>query len=97
MHRIAPWVVLIGLCSPLLAQDSIHFVPPDRVAVRVMSEVPAIDLAPGVRVRTVVGSIGSFSFGDFDAGGVPAAEQGVRMRAMGATDVAIVEFGVPGR
>ena len=60
----------VVLCSTSggRAQESIHFLPDDRVSVRVMADVPAIDLAPGVRVRTVVGTTGSFSYADFEPG-----------------------------
>ena len=61
MRRIVPWLAVVGFSVPLVGQDSIHFVPADRVAVRVMREVPSIDVAPGVHVRTVVGSTGSSS------------------------------------
>lgn len=33
-----------------------------------MSDVPSVELAPGVQVRTVVGTTGSFSIGDFEPG-----------------------------
>ena len=81
MRHIAPWVALVGFSLPLVAQDSIHFVPTDRVAVRLMREVPSIDVAPGVHVRTVVGSVGSFSLADFDAGGVAPLHHHTREQA----------------
>jgi mannose-6-phosphate isomerase-like protein (cupin superfamily) len=68
------WVLpgLCGLAATLAlqakGQESVHLVPADRVAVRQMSDVPAIDLAPGVHVRTVVGTTGSFSIGEFEPG-----------------------------
>jgi len=48
------------------AQESVHFLPAGRVATRNMREVPAVDLAPGVHVRTVVGAQASFSLGEFE-------------------------------
>lgn len=81
MRRIAVWPVLVCFSLPLIAQDSIHFVPADRVAVRVMREVPSIDVAPGVHVRTVVGATGSFSLGDFDPGGVAPLHHHTREQA----------------
>jgi quercetin dioxygenase-like cupin family protein len=81
MRLIIPWLALVGFSVPLVGQDSIHFVPADRVAVRVMREVPSIDVAPGVHVRTVVGSTGSFSLGDFDAGGVAPLHHHTREQA----------------
>ena len=81
MRHLAPWVALVGFSLPLAAQDSIHFVPADRVAVRVMREVPPIDVAPGLHVRTVVGSTGSFSLADFDAGGVAPVHHHTREQA----------------
>ena len=74
-------VLLFGFVAAMGAQDSVHFVPADRVAVRVMREVPPIDVAPGVHVRTVVGSTGSFSLGDFDAGGTAPLHHHAREQA----------------
>jgi mannose-6-phosphate isomerase-like protein (cupin superfamily) len=69
----------------LTFQESVHFVPADRVTVRRMSEVPAIDLAPGVRVRTVVGTTGSFSIGDFEPASAAVLHHHTREQA----DIAI--------
>src|SRR5436190_8145389 len=66
-------------------QDSVHFVTPDRVTVRRMSEVPAIELAAGVHVRTVVGTTGSFSIGDFEPGSTAVLHHHTREQA----DIAI--------
>ena len=52
-------IVSIAMLSAVGVQDPLYFPPPDRVSVRVMSELSAIDLAPGVHVRTVVGATGS--------------------------------------
>lgn len=62
-------------------QDSVHFVPADRVSIRRMNDVPAVDLAPGVHVRTVVGTTGSFSIGDFDPGSASALHHHTREQA----------------
>ena len=67
MRRILCLIALSVVGLPLAAQDGIYFVPQDRIAVRVMRDVPSVDLAPGVHVRTVVGTTGSFSYADFDA------------------------------
>lgn len=61
--------------------ESPYFVHADRVAVRVMSQVPAVDLAPGVHVRTVVGTTGSFSIGDFEPGGAAVLHHHAREQA----------------
>jgi quercetin dioxygenase-like cupin family protein len=63
-----PGVVSIAMLSAVGAQDPLYFPPPDRVSVRVMSELSPIDLAPGVHVRTVVGATGSVSIGEFEPG-----------------------------
>src|SRR5262245_65519138 len=64
----------------LLAQ-SLYFLPRDRVAIRDMRDVPHIDLAAGVRVRTVVGSTGSFSVADFDPGAAAVLHHHTREQA----------------
>ena len=74
-------LIVVGGSAQLLAQDSIYFVPADRVAVRVMREVPPIDLAPGVHVRTVVGQTGSFSVGEFDPGSAAVLHHHTREQA----------------
>ncbi len=62
-------------------QATPHFVPPNEVAVRVMAEVAPVDVAPGVHVRTVVGAIGSFSIGDFEAGSAAVLHHHTREQA----------------
>lgn len=52
----------------VLSQADIYFIPADKVAIRRMSDVPPVDVAPGVHVRTVVGTTGSFSLGEFEPG-----------------------------
>lgn len=61
-------LAIIALLSCAIAQESIHVVSRERVTLRRMREVPAVDVAPGVHVRTVVGTTGSFSVGEFEAG-----------------------------
>jgi hypothetical protein len=51
-------IAALGLTAAAF-QDSVHVVPADRVSVRQMSEVPVIDVATGVHVRTVVGTTGA--------------------------------------
>jgi quercetin dioxygenase-like cupin family protein len=70
MRRILAVLACLASSDPAVAQaqDDVHFLPGDRVAVRDMRTVPSIDLAPGVRVRTVVGATGSFSLADSDSG-----------------------------
>jgi quercetin dioxygenase-like cupin family protein len=71
-----PSLALIGAIAPyaLAAQapdrDTVFFLPVDHVAIRDMHAVPWIQLAPGIRVHTVVGPRASFSYGEFDSGGV---------------------------
>lgn len=75
---VCPSVALIGALvrdagaaqAPALGRDTVFFPPPDRIAVRDMRAVPWIQLAPGIRVHTVVGPRASFSYGEFDSGGV---------------------------
>src|SRR5262245_13380871 len=77
--------------SAVTLQENIHFVPGDRVAVRRMSDVPPIELAPGVLVRTVVGTTGSFSIGDFGPGSAAVLHHHTREQ----TDIGITgEFAV---
>lgn len=72
-------------------QESIHFVPGDRVAVRRMLDVPPVELVPGVQVRTVVGTTGSFSLADFGPGTAAALHHHTREQ----TDIGITgEFAV---
>ena len=73
--------VAARLATQATGQESIHLVSPDRVTVRLMTEVPAIDLAPGVRVRTVVGTTGSFSIGDFEPGSAAVLHHHTREQA----------------
>jgi mannose-6-phosphate isomerase-like protein (cupin superfamily) len=63
------------------APDALQFVATDRVAVRVMSQIPAIDLAPGVRVRTVVGTVASFSVAEFEPGSAAVLHHHTREQA----------------
>jgi quercetin dioxygenase-like cupin family protein len=66
-------------------QPSPFFVPPDELSIRVMNDVPAVDLAPGVHVRTVVATTGSFSLGEFEPGSAAALHHHTREQA----DVAV--------
>jgi mannose-6-phosphate isomerase-like protein (cupin superfamily) len=75
-------VLLVAVCFSLsasgAAQDNVHFSAADRVTVRDMSAVPSVDIAPGVRFRTVVGSTASFSLAEFDAGSATATHHHTR-------------------
>ena len=73
-------LLAVGLTAAAV-QDSVHFVPADRVTVRKMSDVPAVDVAAGVHVRTVVGTTGSFSVGDFDPGSASTLHHHTREQA----------------
>jgi mannose-6-phosphate isomerase-like protein (cupin superfamily) len=68
------------------AQDGVHFLPADRVATRNMRTVPAVDVAPGVHVRTVVGTEASFSFAEFDPGSAAVLHHHTREQADIALD-----------
>ena len=68
-------------------QESLHLVPADRVAVRVMAQVAPVDVAPGVHVRTVVGETGSFSLADFEPGSAAVLHHHTREQA---------DFGITG-
>jgi len=46
-----------------------------------MSEIPPIDVAPGVHVRTVVGATGSFSLGEFEGGSATPLHHHTREQA----------------
>ena len=81
MRQILAAFACIGLSVPMVAQGDVHFVPGDRVAVREMSAVSPIELAPGVQVRTVVGATGSFSIGEFDTGSAAVLHHHTREQA----------------
>lgn len=81
MRRFAIPVVLCGLGALLSAQERLNFASAERVTVRVMREIPAVEVAPGVRVWTVVGSTGSFSLADFEKGSVAPLHHHTREQA----------------
>lgn len=74
-------IVSIAMLSAVGVQDPLYFPPPDRVSVRVMSELSPIDLAPGVHVRTVVGATGSLSIGEFEPGSAAVLHHHTREQA----------------
>ena len=78
---VVGFAAFVAAWMPAPAPASLHFVPGARVAVRVMSQVPAIDLAPGVRVRTVVGTVASFSVADFEPGSAAVLHHHTREQA----------------
>ena len=71
-NHLHAFVTIVCLCThpgpPLAAQKDVYFLPDDRVSIREMRAVPAVELAPGIRVHTVVAATGSFSLADFDSG-----------------------------
>src|SRR5688572_23667799 len=73
-------IVALGLAGAAL-QESAHLVSADRITVRRMSDVPAVDVAPGVHVRTVIGTTGSFSVGEFEPGTASALHHHTREQA----------------
>jgi quercetin dioxygenase-like cupin family protein len=68
VRRFLAVVAALSVSSALVAQDATHFPPADAIAIRVMREVPAVQLTNGFLGRTVVGATGSFTLGEFDAG-----------------------------
>lgn len=68
MRLILAAVVLAGAWLLTVQHDPRYFPPEDRVSVRVMSDVPPVDVAPGVHVRTIVGAVGAMSVGDLEPG-----------------------------
>jgi mannose-6-phosphate isomerase-like protein (cupin superfamily) len=93
-QTLAAALLLFGVAAPLRAQDTLFFVPSDRIAVREMRRVPAIELAPRVHVRTVVGTTGSFSLADFDSGGAAVLHHHTREQAdVGITGVLDMTLG----
>jgi mannose-6-phosphate isomerase-like protein (cupin superfamily) len=81
LRLIRRCLVLGIFAARLFAQDTLYFPPPDRIAVRDMKSVPAIDIAPGIHVHTVVGATSSFSFAEFDSGGVAVVHHHTREQA----------------
>lgn len=81
-ERLTCAIVLAGgVANTLAAQDTLFFPPPDRIAVRHMASIPSIELAPHIRVHTVVGTTGSVSFGEFDSAGVAPMHHHTREQA----------------
>ena len=87
-QTLAGALVFVSVGARVRAQDTLFFVPPDRIAVREMRRIPAVELAPRVLVRTVVGTTGSFSLADFDSGGAAVLHHHTREQA---------DFGITGR
>lgn len=85
-------VILTG--AMWVQQDPLYFPPQDRVSVRVMSEVPPVELAPGVHARTIVGSVGALSVGDFDPGSASVLHHHTREQAdVGITGTVAMTLG----
>jgi mannose-6-phosphate isomerase-like protein (cupin superfamily) len=84
-------VSAIFTSAPATAQDTIFVPPPDRIAIRDLKLVPAVELVPGVRVHTVIGATGSVSLGEFDSAGTTPLHHHTREQAdfglTGALDV----------
>jgi len=68
MRRFLAVIAGICLSSALVAQESVHFPPADKVVILAMRDVPAVPLATGFMVRTLVGATGSFSYAEFEDG-----------------------------
>lgn len=61
-------IVFVTLPAVVAAQDTLHFVPKGKLAIRDMRQVPWDSIAPGVRAKTVVGSMGSVSMAEIAPG-----------------------------
>ena len=81
MRRILTCLVPIAMQTLLVAQEVDPFVPADQVATRVMQHLPTVEVAPGVRARTVVGARGSFSLVDFAPGSAAGLHHHTREQA----------------
>ena len=93
-QTLAAALVFVGVGAQVRAQDTLFFAPSDRISVREMRRVPAIELAPRVHVRTVVGTTGSFSLADFDSGGAAVLHHHTREQAdVGITGVLDMTIG----
>lgn len=68
MRRFLAVIAGICLSSALVAQESVHFPPTDKVVILAMRDVPAVQLATGFMGRTLVGATGSFSYAEFEDG-----------------------------
>lgn len=58
--------------------DTIFFASPDRLTIRNMRAVPAIELTPHLHLHTVVGNTASVSFAELDSGAVVAVHHHTR-------------------
>lgn len=85
MRRLVFHGVCLALVCTTTAPTGTARVADGAVGVYRLSDVPAIDLVPGVHVRTVVGTTGSFSIGDFDPGSAAVLHHHTREQA----DIAI--------
>jgi hypothetical protein len=66
-------IVLVSLVASLSrAQDTAHFVPAGRVSVRHLTVMPW-DTVPGIRGKTIVGTVGSLSLIELSPGAASAA------------------------
>jgi quercetin dioxygenase-like cupin family protein len=81
MRMLIAAVLCLALANAAEAQDGIHFPPADRVTVTVMTDVPAVQLLPGLLARTVVGATGSVTWAEFDHGVATAAHHHTREQA----------------
>ena len=81
LHPLLVGLGCIGLTAPQAPPESLYFLPADRVSVRVMNEVPPVELAPGIQVRTVVGPTGSFSIAELHSGTVAPLHHHAREQA----------------
>ena len=75
-------LALLTACRAVaIAQDTVFFPPPNRIAVRDMRAVSAVDLSDRVHIRTIVGPTSSVSVGELDSGAVVPAHHHTREQA----------------
>jgi mannose-6-phosphate isomerase-like protein (cupin superfamily) len=84
MRFVALFAGALATWAPVGQNDN-HFLSADRVALRDMREVPPVEGAPGVHLRTVVGAAASFTLAVLEPGAVTALHHHTREQA----DIAI--------
>jgi mannose-6-phosphate isomerase-like protein (cupin superfamily) len=78
-----------SLCTALVAapsstargQDTIFFPNTNRIAIRNMAAIPALELTERLHIHTIVGATGSVSFGELDSGAVVTLHHHTREQA----------------
>jgi len=81
MRPVPGGIIGVVVIAAWTAQDPRYFGPAERVSVRDMSEIPPIDLAPGVHVHTIVGQTSALSVGEFEPGSAAVLHHHTREQA----------------